>query len=493
MKTKYLLGLFLLLVIQCSYSQADDSILYNYRLKISKDNIRVVEVESEMTIQEPYLEMNRWGIPPEIEKGWAKFVDVKSILDDTGKPINYTWNDVLKRWDLKTSKNSKIKIKYHVRLEHDNYNWDAAGGIDGRPTVWNEDTLFWVTKALFIYCYGDDSPKKARISFDVPKNWKISTAWTKVADQEFVVENIDVLDNNLLVIGNQVEEIIKVDNMSIFLVTPKNFAHQMGLLNATMKEILPIYKSVFSELPKTNYLICASENEVEDGEAYNNSFHQMFKDKDLDYRKIVWANVFAHEMFHYWTGVIYNKDYEGNYWFSEGFTDYYSSLALIRSNIVSEQDYLKKLAFQFSRFHSSQRLMRNRVSLVKAGEEKINNWHLIYGGGATMAFILDVEIRSRTNGVKTLDDFMKELYFKFGKRHKPFNIKDQIDVLNNLTNSDFNPIFKKYIQGTDSILEMIFSTCEKAGIIVAQYQSEFYLTPKGDSENKNIYRTIIKK
>ena len=109
-----------------------------------------------------------------------------------------------------------------------------------------------------------------------------------------------------------------------------------------------------------------------------------------------------------------------------------------------------------------------------------------------MAFILDVEIRSRTNGVKTLDDFMKKLYFDFGKKNKPFNINDQIELLNNLTNSDFNPIFKKFIQGTDSILEMIFLTCEKAGIIVAQFQSEFYLTPKEGSDN-NIYNTITKK
>jgi predicted metalloprotease with PDZ domain len=492
MKKIQLFCLFLILANPYLYAQVNNSILTNYNLRISKNNLRLVDVEANMTIQEPYLEMNPWGIPPEIEKGWAKFVDIKSISDEADKLIEYTWNVALKRWDLKTSKNTQLKIKYQVRLEHDNYNWDAGGGIDGRPTVWNGDTLFWVTKALFVYCYGDDSPKKAKISFDVPKNWKISTAWTKVTDKEFIAENIDVLDNNLLVLGNQTEEIIKIDNMSILLVTPKNFEHQMDLLNATMKEILPVYKNVFSELPMTNYLICISENDVEDGEAYKNSFHQMFKDVNLKYRKIIWGNTFAHEMFHYWTGLIYNKDFEGNYWFSEGFTDYYSSLALIRSKIIPEQDYLKKLAFQFSRFHSSQKLMKEKLSLVKAGKDKINNWHLIYGGGATMAFILDVEIRSRTNGVKTLDDFMKKLYFDFGKKNKPFNINDQINILNNLTNSDFNPIFKKFIKGTDSILEMIFLTCEKAGIIVAQFQSEFYLTPKEGSDN-NIYNAIIKK
>ncbi|HMB99875.1 MAG TPA: hypothetical protein VKN14_02435, partial [Flavobacteriaceae bacterium] len=124
-------------------------------------------------------------------------------------------------------------------------------------------------------------------------------------------------------------------------------------------------------------------------------------------------------------------------------------------------------------------------------KDKINNWHLIYGGGATMAFILDVEIRSRTNGKKTLDDFMRKLYFDFGKNNKPFDINDQIQVLNHLTNSDFNPIFKKFIEGTETILPMIFSACEKADIIVAQYQSEFYLTPNQTSEKTSIFNSII--
>lgn len=493
MKKTQVLFLLIISLLEFGYAQTNNDFDYKYKVNISENNLRVVEVEANMTIQEPYLEMNPWGIPPEITRGWAEFIDIKSITNQEGKPINYIWNDSLKRWDLNAINNSKIKLNYIVRLEHDNYNWDNGGGIDGRPTIWNDDTMFWVTKALFIYCYGDSSPKKAKILFKIPNTWKISTPWTKLSEREFVAEDLDVLDNNLLVLGNQAEKSIEIDDMSILLVTPKNYSYRLDMLNNTMKEILPVYKNIFSELPVTKYLICVSENNIEDGEAYKNSFHQMFNNENLNQRKIVWANTFAHEMFHYWTGLISNKDFESNYWFSEGFTDYYSSLALIRSKTVSEEDYLKKLAFQFSRFHSSQVLMTKRINLLEAGKEKINNWHLIYGGGATMAFILDVEIRTRTNGEKSLDDFMKKLYFDFGKREKPFDLKDQINILNNLTNSDFNPIFMSFIQGTETVLPVIFSACEKAGIIMAQYQSEFYLTPNQNSEKISVYNSIINK
>ena len=108
MKKIQLFCLFLILANPNSYAQLNNSILSNYKLKISKDNLRLVYVEANMTIQEPYLEMNPWGIPPEIEKGWAKFVDIKSISDEADKPIKYTWNVALKRWDLKTSKNAQL-------------------------------------------------------------------------------------------------------------------------------------------------------------------------------------------------------------------------------------------------------------------------------------------------------------------------------------------------------------------------------------------------
>ena len=48
----------------------------------------------------------------------------------------------------------------------------------------------------------------------------------KVLDQKFLTNDIDELDNNILVVGNQVQRTIKYDEMSITIVTPSNFKHQ---------------------------------------------------------------------------------------------------------------------------------------------------------------------------------------------------------------------------------------------------------------------------
>ncbi len=128
---------------------------------------------------------------------------------------------------------------------------------------------------------------------------------------------------------------------------------------------------------------------------------------------------------------------------------------------------------------------------MAAGKRKIDNWHFIYGGGSSIAFILDIEIRAITKGEKSLDDFMKVLYSKYGKLGKAISFEIQIEELNHLTNTDFNPFFDKYITGTEPALGVIISACEKAGLVVAQYQSEFYLKPRDDKEN-SIYKSLIR-
>jgi len=104
---------------------------------------------------------------------------------------------------------------------------------------------------------------------------------------------------------------------------------------------------------------------------------------------------------------------------------------------------------------------------------------------------LDIEIRGITKGENSLDDFMKVLYTKYGKLGKPISLGIQIEELNHLTNADFKPFFDNYITGTEPALDVILSACEKAGLVVAQYQSEFYLKPIDSNEN-SIYKSLIR-
>jgi len=489
-----ILCLFLLFFSAVCFASHDNySPTLTYHLSFSSDDLRTVGVKASLKLEAPFLEMNRWGIPDDIKKGWAEFVEIKTITDLGGNPVAFRWDSEKNRWSLDARTGSEINLHYLVNLKHDNYDWDSAGGIDGRPTVFKNKTIFWVTKGLFIYPTGNSS-QRSEIDFEVPSNWSISTAWVKTSSRKFVAEDLDMLSSNLLMIGRHTEKVFKHDNMSITVAIAPGFEERLPLIAETLSNILPVYRTIFGELPTANYLICVSKNKIEDGEAYNNSFHQMFDDRDLEDRKIIWANTLAHEMFHYWNGVyfLFSDDYDGNYWFSEGFTEYYANLTLARAGIISQEDYLAKLAFQFSRLYNSQKFANgDRPNLVEAGRKKLLNWQFIYGGGASVAFILDVEIRNLTNGKRSLDDFMRVLFTKYGKAKKPMTLENQIQELNTLTSSDLRPFFDQYITGTHPYIDPILKAAQSSGLVVAQYQGEFYMKPRS-GQKSSIFRSMIK-
>lgn len=465
---------------------------YNYQLTFVENNIRQVDVQARLEIEGPILRMDQGGIPGNISKGWAQFVTISSIVDSQGGKIDFQWNDANRQWQLQTRGKQEILLKYQVQLNHDSFDWNEAGGIDARPTVFSGSTLFWVTKGLFIFPVGKPMTS-AEVSFVVPETWNISTAWVAKKGQTstYIAENVNALSNNVLMLGHHTERIIQHDNMSITLAITNDLKHRSDLFLGTLESVLPVYKAIFSELPTTNYLICASSHIFEDGEAYYNSFHQLFVDQDLEARKVVWANVLAHEMFHYWNGTnfLVGKDVRGNYWFSEGFTEYYANLAMIRAGVITLEEYQSKLAFQFSRYFTARFFFpRPHPNFIEAGYDKGKNWALLYGGGATIAFILDVEIRDITNGKKSLDDLMQHLYFKYGKTHQTLTTDHLIQSLEAISGQDFKSFFEDYISGKQ--LLPLLKTCAKAGLTVAQYQGEFYLSIASDKKD-GIFMDIV--
>jgi predicted metalloprotease with PDZ domain len=116
-----------------------------------------------------------------------------------------------------------------------------------------------------------------------------------------------------------------------------------------------------------------------------------------------------------------------------------------------------------------------RLSLVDAGKDKHENWLLIYGGGATMALALDIEIRAATEGSRGLDDVMRRLEERFGEPGSRYTVDDVLAAVNHVSGGDFTDFFDAYVKGAEAQLD-IAGTLAKAGLSVEQFADEFYLS-----------------
>ena len=143
----------------------------------------------------------------------------------------------------------------------------------------------------------------------------------------------------------------------------------------------------------------------------------------------------AHEYFHTWHVKrikparfapydLGGEVYTDLLWVFEGFTSYYDDLMLVRSGVIDAQAYLGLLEKSVQRVAANpgRRLQSVAASSFDAwikyyrpDENTLNAVSSYYVKGSLVALCLDLLIRERTGGQKSLDDVMRLLWQRFGR------------------------------------------------------------------------------
>ena len=152
------------------------------------------------------------------------------------------------------------------------------------------------------------------------------------------------------------------------------------------------------------------------------------------YRKLL--GLISHEYFHLWNVkrirpaelTPYNlqrENYTRQLWLFEGITSYYDDLGLLRAGLISADSYLELLGRTLTRVYRSGGRRRQTLE-----ESSFDTWIKFYGPdenspnalvsyyakGAMVALALDLELRLRTDGLRSLDSVMRELWKEYGAR-----------------------------------------------------------------------------
>lgn len=149
------------------------------------------------------------------------------------------------------------------------------------------------------------------------------------------------------------------------------------------------------------------------GTSVNNAFATFIATDDgLDMRM---KHLLAHELMHTWIGQkMRNASAPGEpesllYWFSEGFTDYYTRELLLRAGLITGEEYVGDLNRALYDYHASP--VRNEPN-TRIMDDYWKDRHvqkLPYLRGELLARRWDTAIRRRTGGKASLDDLMRDL------------------------------------------------------------------------------------
>lgn len=183
------------------------------------------------------------------------------------------------------------------------------------------------------------------------------------------------------------------------------------------------------------------------------------------------ASVSAHEFFHLWNvkrirpeslePIDYTKEnYTRALWFCEGVDSAVSEYMLVRAGLEDQKTFLERLALQI------RSLETRPAHLTQSAEESsLNAWLEkypyyrtagrsvnYYNKGLILGVMLDLQIRSETNGAKSLRDLFQWMNDHFAKAKKFYRDSDGVkDAAEAITGANFDDFFRRYVSGTDQI------------------------------------------
>lgn len=165
---------------------------------------------------------------------------------------------------------------------------------------------------------------------------------------------------------------------------------------------LPIDDAPWTETSKTTSV---------GGSGLTNSFLSFATDNPgVKYELIRY--IWVHELMHRWIGTkIQNAAEEKQYWFSEGFTEYFTLKNSLRYGLIDVPEFLQGLnQFSSEHYSSPNRKMPNDSMTYQHFWNGGKEWEkLPYRRGCLYAFYLDNQIRARGKGKHNLDQMMRSM------------------------------------------------------------------------------------
>ena len=154
-------------------------------------------------------------------------------------------------------------------------------------------------------------------------------------------------------------------------------------------------------------------------------------------------------------------------WFFEGITTYYDELFLVRSGVISKENYLDMLARNITRYMRGNGRKKQTITessfdawtkFYKQDENASNAIVSYYVKGGLVAFCLDFEIRRLSNENKNLDDLMRLIWKNYGKNNIGVNERDIQKTTEELVGTSMNDFFKEVLYSTKELdLKSVFN------------------------------------
>ncbi|MFT5451806.1 MAG: putative metalloprotease with PDZ domain [Enterobacterales bacterium] len=364
-------------------------------------------------------------------------------------------------WRVNLDKPSKLAVSYQL----------YANQLGSRTRHIDDTHAYLDGASSFIY-----SPEfmdlPLTVTVNAPEGWRSQSGMTRQDKHSFTADNYDVLASSPIETGIHEYYTFSADDKKYEVVIWGEGNFKGKDIVADYKKMVVEHGKMWGDYPFKRYLfiIHATKGATGATEHINSTVIQKdslsFGTKE-DYQRFISTS--SHEFVHTWNVKAYRpkgiQDYnytEENYsdllWVAEGSTVYFSELLLVRSGLLSVDDYLKALAKKVQQYQEKpgRKVMTAQQSSfdawIEGGGDRANNSSVnIYTKGNILSLLIDVELLKATAGENGYALVHKLLYQRFPAVDKGFSATDMQDIMEEISEKNFSDFWATYVESTEPI------------------------------------------
>lgn len=252
---------------------------------------------------------------------------------------------------------------------------------------------------------------------NIPDGWALINSFGLGQSRQKVNTTLESFREGTFLAGDYRIKTIVINKEPVYAVIRGSFGFADEEFHKLTKQIFQVTRDFWKTRGFPHYYVASlptdDSPERTGGEGRTNSFILFVpKDSTLSQQR----HTLAHELFHEWNPkrlggfeLIGGAEDERLYWFSEGFTDYYASLLLLRAGLISLEDYVAGYNSLIKEYYASPIRLLTAAEMVQKRQTSYKVERLFYQRGAVLAHYWNIAIRSRTNEESSLDEVMRSL------------------------------------------------------------------------------------
>jgi predicted metalloprotease with PDZ domain len=365
------------------------------------------------------------------------------------------------------------------KLDHDT--WRVTGAQGRRVTVSFEvyaDTLdnamAWTRPdfamfngtTVFLYPEGRGFNFAATVRVEAPQGWLVATGMTPATQaRTYTAPNYHDLVDMPFFVGRFDFDSTRIADTWVRLAT-----YPVGSVSGParamawdwLRRMIPPQVAVFKETPFRTYTVMQIADSSYGGASgleHQNSHIDIVTPFAIGNPFL--SSLYAHEVFHAWNvkrmrpSELWPYRYDDEaptplLWVSEGITDYYADLSLVRGGIIDSAGFFGVTAGKISEVEDARPVALEDASLSTWVHPVDGTGYIYYSKGSLAGFLLDIMIRDASDNRRSLDDVMAQMYAESFKRGRGFTTADWWRVVSQAAGGkSFADFAGRYIDGRE--------------------------------------------